>query len=534
MNRKEDYCIPDYVKRFLQTAVIVDDRAYNNISTEESCQPSDLREPSRDKDTKNTSKSDNDDQADNNISPEESCQPSEVIKIKHSLNAVPIIKSFLKNGIICGVMEPDDDLLKSLKKADIVVLDWLLKDNEPKYALDLLESLVSENENSLRLIAIYTGEQRIDDIQDQIYEVLKKANLNPKATTQTEITYKHGRLVIYVKSDTKVNHTLENRIISVEQLPLQLIEDYSSMTEGLLPSIALTSLAAVRENAHNLLDRFNRELDPAYLTQRSLISNPEESEQQMVDLIAEELRGNMGDAVFETKPAGSEEVKKWLEHKEEYEFGNLPRNRCETIEFVNQGNNEKGNWKEKHFQKITSGFVKDENSDGSQLDKELAWITNFRALNYKQPRKLVQGTVISAKGLEYLICIRPRCDCVRLEKKTSFCFLKLNKNPTEKSKLEKIVVKEDSNFIVLEIGLWQSKWGVSICFEPDQELKYVKAELKSKQYYFTDIKKNDYKWVGELKTIFAQRIIQKITTDFSRLGVDDSEWLRRQSKKFLP
>ena len=112
---------------------------------------------------------------------------------------------------------------------------------------------------------------------------------------------------------------------------------------------------------------------------------------------------------------------------------------------------------------------------------------------------MVQGTVISVNNSEYLICIRPSCDCVRLKKKESFCFLKLNKNPTKESKLE-----------------------------------YVKAELKNNQYYFTDINKNDFKWVGELKTIFTQRIIQKIATDVSRLGVDDSEWLRRQSKKYFP
>ena len=76
--------------------------------------------------------------------------------------------------------------------------------------------------------------------------------------------------------------------------------------------------------------------------------------------------------------------------------------------------------------------------------------------------------------------------------------------------------------------------GVSIWFEPDPELEYVKAEFKNNQYYFTDIKKKDYKWVGELKTIFAQRIIQKIATDVSRVGADDSEWLRRQSKKYFP
>ncbi|MCY4307591.1 MAG: response regulator receiver domain [Rhodobacteraceae bacterium] len=486
MSTKEDYCIPNYVKRFLQTAVIVDDQAYNNISTEESCQPSVLIPPTRGKVTKNIPKSDNDE-----------------FTRTHSLNAVPIIKSFLKNGIICGVMEPDDNLLKSLKKADIVVLDWLLKDKNPSYTIDLLRRLVSENENgnSLRLIAIYTGESRIDDIQDRIYyEVLSKANLNPKNTKKLpEITYKHGRLVIYAKSKTSVSPSLENRIKSVEDLPLQLIIDYSSMTEGLLPGIALTSLAAVRENAHNVLDRFNNELDPAYLTQRSLISNPEESEQQMVDLIAEELRGNMGDAVFETKPAGSQEVNKWLDHKEQYKFGNKTLGREETIKFVNKGNIELENWKGKNFHKITSGFVRDENSDGSQLDKELAWITSFRALNDKQPRKLVQGTVISVNNSEYLICIRPSCDCVRLKKKESFCFLKLNKNPTKESKLE-----------------------------------YVKAELKNNQYYFTDINKNDFKWVGELKTIFTQRIIQKIATDVSRLGVDDSEWLRRQSKKYFP
>ena len=57
----------------------------------------------------------------------------------------------------------------------------------------------------------------------------------------------------------------------VHDLPERLVQDFAAMTEGLLPGIALTSLTAVREGAHRVLDQFCADLDPAFLAHRACI-----------------------------------------------------------------------------------------------------------------------------------------------------------------------------------------------------------------------------------------------------------------------
>ena len=95
-------------------------------------------------------------------------------------------------------------------------------------------------------------------------------------------------------------------------MPERLIDDFTSMTEGLLPSMALTSLATIRENAHRILDRFDAKLDPAFLTHRACLPFPDESQQHMTTQLASELHALMSDAVATRDPAGMEAIEDWL------------------------------------------------------------------------------------------------------------------------------------------------------------------------------------------------------------------------------
>lgn len=80
---------------------------------------------------------------------------------------------------------------------------------------------------------------------------------------------------------------------------------------GLLPSVVLTALGAVRENVHRMLECFGRDLDPAFLVHRACLPQPPESEQHIVEQIASELHGIMDDAVSHKSPAGIEAIEHW-------------------------------------------------------------------------------------------------------------------------------------------------------------------------------------------------------------------------------
>ena len=129
-------------QRFLQTAVVVDDEAYMALDGGDGPKgqvvaPDRKTRPSR-----------------------EGRQDPVGRDASHSLDAASLIGSFSALGVICGVVGPSDATVESLRQADIVILDWRLQEDDPRRALSLLRELLTEeaDRNSLRLVAIYTGE----------------------------------------------------------------------------------------------------------------------------------------------------------------------------------------------------------------------------------------------------------------------------------------------------------------------------------------------------------------------------------------
>ena len=204
----------------------------------------------------------------------------------HALDARSIMDAFSALGVVCGVVGPKESATEAMRKADIVVLDWLLRDGDSRYTLSLLRELLNgeRERNSLRLVAIYTGEARLDDIFQIVFDELANNELDPIDNgSKTTIPYRHGRLELYAKAGVNLAEPLKVRGIAEGDLPGRLANDFAVMTDGLLPGIALTSLTAVREGEHKVLDRFRAELDPAFLAHMACLSDPEEAEQQIVN-----------------------------------------------------------------------------------------------------------------------------------------------------------------------------------------------------------------------------------------------------------
>ena len=504
-------------KRFLQTAVVVDDQAY--IARNGDFGPrSGIVLPGR-----NTRAS----------------LPDEQVTVgrrtSHALDAGSLIDSFAELGVICGVVSPKDTAMDAMRQADIVVLDWRLQEDDPRRALNLLWDLLTgeADRNSLRLVAIYTGEATLEDIRVGICDELKKAKLDPKsAESEMEIQYRHGLVVLYAKSDVNLAPSLQERSVTESNLPARLVQDFSSMTAGLLPSIALTSLTAVREGAHKVLDQFNAELDPAFLAHRACLSHPEDAERQIVNHLAEELRGLMDNDVAETSPAGAAAVEGWIRRRcggnATFEFGKKNLDLKQTIKLATKGL-EKSDLKKNAFEGLTTGFSGKKSDD---LEERLAWIMSFRTAYRAPPPTLWLGSVVSVPtvdGEQHLICMRPRCDCVRLRSDTTFFFLPL---VAPRSEMVQIVVRANNTFERLGIEFDPAGW-VFHQFKPSSENSAVTATRRGPdgEFEFVDTNKAQYKWRGELKAEYAQRIAQILGTTLSRVAVDESEWLRRKARK---
>lgn len=500
-------------QRFLRTAVVVDDKAMMVLDSV----PREISVP--DRRTKAPSPEDLGGVAGGS---------------QHTLDAKSVIGSFAAQGVICGVIGPEPSAVEAIRRADIVVLDWLLQHDSPDYTLELLGNLLSgeDDRNALRLVAIYTGEARLGEIASRVLIELRSKGLDPEEDhLPNAIPYRHGRVVLYAKSNVNLEPSLKERGVATEDLPKRLLDDFAAMAAGLLPSIALTSLAAVREGEHKVLDRFRADLDPAFLAHRACLPKPEAAEGQMVSHVAEELRGLMDNAVADASPANAGAVESWIHDKFQKDarvrFGKKELSLEQTVKLAN-GGLKASDLKEKDFKSLSSGFC---GGEAENLDERLAWIMSFRTVFNAPPPTLWLGTVVSwASDIEerYLLCLRPRCDCVRLTAETTFLFLPLS-DPQQRG--QQVVVRLENHFKRLVIGQDPGGW-VLRQFSPSGRAGSVSA-TKSEVgggFLFTDTCGLQYKCRGELKAEHAQRIAQAFSENMSRVAVDESEWLRRIAK----
>ena len=519
----------EIARRFLVSAVIVDDKPYYAKA------PVKLsRSPSR---------------ADRTDGDEKPVKPS-----VQSLDAGAITESFSKVGIICGVVKPvgDGDIdVVAVERADLIVIDWQLNGDDGERALKLIRSILDsdrDKDQRLRLIVVYTGESGIGGIGKQISENLRNHEYLFEGVTEDRpvtLSRGHCHIEIYAKPDTPLDPELKNRSVSYADLPERLIDDFVRMTAGLMPSIALVALTAVRENPHRVLDKFDSKLDAAFLAHRACLPIPDDSEQHMVAQIASELRAIMEEKVSRRRPAGMEAIKSWIENFKgngDIVFEGGPVSQNEVLNMLRRGveapnvfSKPNGLSKSKAHSRLTAGFVRSGDGDPKDLDSRLAWMTCFRAID-PPDKKLWLGTVVRRCGYsdceELLLCMRPRCDSVRMKGAESFLFLPLVIGP-KPGKFE-LVVRSSANvpkYCPVSVDTNMSRWEM-IRFEPNSTDKTVVARKKngSAGYVFTDVGCNRYEWIGELKAEVAHSIGQALASKLSRIALDKSEWLRRSER----
>lgn len=510
---------------FLLTAIVVDDE----LSLSKLTEPHDhLIEPNSSTDTSEENLGD---------------QPP-----LRTLNVDQITASFLRYNIVCGVVSPqegdDDALAKALSRADITILDWRL--GQGKTAFPLLEQILSEgHQNQLRLIAIYTGESNADEILKEIKKIKEHLNGSPEndsnasADTQLHmIDFGACRIVLYFKDRTP--SASPERVVSEEDLPDRLIDDFARMIEGILPSVVVVALTSVRENIFRVLERFGSDLDPAFLTHRVCLPQPQESEQHIVEQIASELHGIMEDTIIKSSPAGIKVIKHWLSDRfgeDNVTFGNTANFSVDQVlNMLDRGLEEKDNRvlnPSKKLNDLSQGFSGKIESNKT-LDLRLASVMSFRQVLDQKQRQLTMGTVIQfaeSSCEEFLICITPKCDSVRLVGQTSFLFTLLTE--PKSSTVQIVVPVNDHDFRRMSISMKPSDWRI-MDFMPDPEQECVLSYLENHDPVFTfqtANKEKRYRWVGELKPEFSQSIAQRIAGRMSRVPLNKSEWLRRSEKK---
>lgn len=519
---------------FLETVVVIDDRAFEGsrlgVELERTADGPTVRRRDRTLNTPTT-------------------------RQEHELNARELVAAFAARGLVCGLLSPEPDAtgdvpMAAVRKADIVVLDWNVYDDVGDGALHIIESLWDEGDvlHRLRLVAVYTGDRELDLIVGKIVALLRTLDPSPVRREGRFVCSKDMlRVAVFAKPNTvfQANERakLARRVVESD-LPRRLIDEFAKLTQGLVPCVALMSLAAVRQNTHRIATRLNRGLDPAYLWHRAMLTNPVEAEQTLVDLVAAELQ-----SVLENDEPGRganlDAIRLWLKDQDLSKLGTQfgstgPLNEDDVLAVLQLGalhENAQGEWlgsklgltKGGLAKKKIAGFARS-TAEAERNDAAFAHLLGLKTRYSNPAPKLSLGVVVaSGQGASerYWLCLQPRCDSIRLPGPTSFAMLPLD--PARDGKRFDIVISSPNKIMRLELRRKPADLRM-IKFPPMPGCDSVVAHATSGGRYRFRAETNRpawYRFVAELKPDSAQLIANEFGYRISHVGLNESEWLRR-------
>jgi hypothetical protein len=540
-------------RRFLQTAIVIDDQAM--MGPVETIVPVRLEVPTG-------SLFDNDPdpepKAAIGIAVEERTAPSSA-----TLNAKMLSQAFLDQSMICGLYRPDigEDRVNrasgAADAADIVVVDWHLETGNSRPAKEIILRILKNDldaKGRLRLIAIYTSQAGREAIAtDLLADIDQDEELKDRFSRNgADISDVSTRIVVLNKRTTP--DAADRDEVNEERLPERLISEFAKLSEGIVPSFALTSVAAVRQGAHHVLAQYTADLDGAFIAHRCGIPHPDDSKSFAIDLITSELRNLIEVADVAGQTLSDEIAESWIQAKIDRgemfrtDRADVPAAQVlgfpkggstavrESVEHQTGFNNADGKLGKDY--KVTSGTLSrvfyptaDTAQNGVQ---QLARLSAFQREPHRTrwPQdwapKLALGTVIQqiADGTPgaILMCVQPRCDSVRLSGATAFPF-----QTSDEAGQFNLVVRDAA-------GVDRQTWinlkprdAVMIRFQPHEERRAVFAlrDPSTGQFVFTAEDGTTFVWLGDLIAMKAQRWASELGSRVQVVGMDELEWLRQ-------
>ena len=555
--------MPDFLQssrevalRFLQTVVIVDDGAYIVLEEHPDSVISELKTPGR---------------GDRQLVEGASAGQE---RAQRELDAKAVIDSFAEYGLICAVLRPREDekitdsTLKCSERADVLVLDWKLKEGEEggettrEIIRRTIESDAGQN-GRLRLIAVYTAEADLKGIVEQIRDDLPVNVRESVNELDGGFALRLGSTLITVYSKEDVDPSSPERSVSESDLPIQLIDAFTQLTSGLVSNVALASLSALRDGTHHILNRLHSDLDIPYLSHRALLSQPDDAVEHVVSLVTSEVRAlldysdvgayanlssikeridmlfdNSASATFSHPEASSEEIS--LE-----KLLSLLELGLESFD-PDMSSKTKSEKFKKALRGKPSELFKLGAAEAHMRDLEYARLTTLRGKpsvrNYadnSSPLILDLGTILrSTKKTThnegdhaYWLCIQPKCDCVRIDREgRRFPFLPLEVVEQDANKKFTFVVRDpDENDVRLKLvdKPYELKM---VHFKPGAGVGVVHAKNEGSTFVFNSEMEGSFIWIDDLKFEFAQKVSNDFAAQIARVGVNPSEWLRLISK----
>ena len=363
------------------------------------------------------------------------------------INVKLLADGFADFGLTCGILKPEGEnfvverIVAVASRADIVVLDWFLAENSGARAREALKALITARGAGRQLIAIYTTQRRLGAIADELREHLGVDDQD-SADERDELVLDLGgiRIVLLNKGGVAALSTERSTQVSERELPALLVRRFTEMTSGLVPAVALNALGATRENAHRLLERLGATLDVGFGGHLLRLEHLEDGEQHLIDAMAGEVRAVIDDDAGVRAAAGEEGVAAWLDARAASSALSAPLDVIEELLEVNVGDpNADGAFRNKHGKE--QGLKSEEEysrllappggeGEARRSDADFAMLMSLR---HRAPGAVIPtfrlGAILREDAQEgrYWLCVQPVCDAVRLRDVTRFPLLRLER-----------------------------------------------------------------------------------------------------------
>lgn len=496
----------EIVSDFLQTAVFLDDRA--TYGDEQPTQiPANINNPITLESEPNTTNSDG------------MRTPTDA---SHILDAKAIIDTFTEKGIVCSVIKCTEeeyerkksDYIKLMKKADIIVLDWDLFRDDGEYVMTIINELISSDTTlkELRSIVIYTANGL-----PSIIEKLNAICVNFEFGKYLSNNNPYTTISLFNKPGLS---SIEDRKVDFNELVDRCIDEFTETFHGIVPNVAMAAISEVRKNTHKFLGKLNKTLDPAYLSHRSLLETPDEAEEHLEEIIIDEI-----DSILKTNKIGEHAKFDIIK-----DANILDGKKYKTLDFktcIEKGTEKlyiKGSYTTVKKNELTSEVkecftnIWHGNLEVSKKSETDFAVISSQISNYGMPSHLTLGVIVELDGYKYL-CLQPRCDSVRLKKKTDFMFVKLAQN----NDIFDVILSDGSKY-KLQYGL---KNRIYFSFQPSVNGKVLFDDNINQQ------EDKKFIYIAALKKSHAQRIANEFSAYIARIGLNESEYIRRNSLRTI-
>ena len=499
----------------------------------------------------------------------------------HPFDVRSMIRESASKGLVATAYSPEqsvdlDAIADIGKKVDVLVLDWRIDfteqpepgqdddeeedaaDRRGHFAMSVIKKLIASDDggkttDQLKLIFIYTGETGLQDIRTDLSKAF------PEFTSVDAYTLCKGGIRISIWAKESLTHTFKHvpenraRIRTYSQLIDEVATEYVMISSGLMSNICISALTCLRNNTYKLLAKFSAELDPAFAAHRAMLLNPENAGELLKDIICEELNAILTNENISSSIT-DDTINKWIDSQEFKDItialkgkknaviNNEKRKLWQSegyVSLLKKELDEKGsrvltddeidNFERYHLLKCACSTFTPANLGGSCSNEEFSILTHHRrnSLSSTSAPNLTLGTVIKCDNSFYL-CIQQKCDSVRIPvgEPRNFLFLPMIEATTKFDVLHKV---GPDDYLHLSI-MYKNCHSLQIFgFAPLDDSGTVQAQKEGDNFFFTSCggEATKYQWILDLKDAHAQRMVNNFAAQLARVGLDESEWLRR-------